>query len=151
MTLLSEIPIPKDWTCETIMKGCLLVTSGGTPSRKIKNFYKEGTISWVTTKELLDGYIWDTKEHITKEAIDNSSAKILPNRTILLAMYGATVGRLGIIRKEMACNQACCALKTSFDIEFNALFNHGCHPKRPWQTHVFTNLLITRAPGGPQT
>jgi len=110
MTLLSEIPIPKDWTCETIMKGCLLVTSGGTPSRKIKNFYKEGTISWVTTKELLDGYIWDTKEHITKEAIDNSSAKILPNRTILLAMYGATVGRLGIIRKEMACNQACCAL-----------------------------------------
>jgi type I restriction enzyme S subunit len=112
MIHLSETDIPLDWTYDSIENGCIKVTSGGTPSRKNKNFYINGVIPWVKTKELEDGYIQQTEESITHDAINNSSAKILPGGTILLAMYGATVGMLGITQGEMACNQACCALIT---------------------------------------
>lgn len=85
-------------------------TSGGTPSRKNLNFYKNGTINWIKSKELLGTYIIKTEEHITDEAVKKSSAKILPKQSVLVAMYGATVGAYGIISKEMTCNQAICAL-----------------------------------------
>jgi type I restriction enzyme, S subunit len=121
MTFLTTSPFPSDWTCESILQGCARVTSGGTPSRKNKSFYTNGTIPWVKTKELLDRLLWETEEKITEEAIEKSSAKILPHGTILLAMYGATVGKLGLTRREMACNQACCALipdNDSLDTDF---------------------------------
>ncbi|MEX4349281.1 restriction endonuclease subunit S [Haemophilus influenzae] len=89
---------------------CLKITSGGTPSRQNPKLYKNGNINWIKTKELNNGYIFESEEKITEEAIKKSSAKLLPVNTILLAMYGATVGELGILGKEMACNQACCAL-----------------------------------------
>jgi len=85
-------------------------TSGGTPSRKNLNFYKNGTINWIKSKELLGTYIIKTEEYITDEAVKKSSAKILPKQSVLVAMYGATVGAYGIISKEMTCNQAICAL-----------------------------------------
>ena len=56
------------------------------------------------------GIFGESEEKITEEAVRKSSAKLLPVNTILLAMYGATVGELGVLGKEMACNQACCAL-----------------------------------------
>jgi type I restriction enzyme S subunit len=86
------------------------VTSGGTPSRSNPEFYEDGEWAWVKTQELLDSWIDDTEEHITEIAIDKSSAKILPEQTILLALYGATVGQLGVLRRPMTCNQACCAI-----------------------------------------
>ena len=112
MIHLSETDMPVDWTCDSIQNSCLKVTSGGTPSRKNKDFYINGVIPWVKTKELEDGYIHQTEESITHDAINKSSAKLLPSGTILLAMYGATVGMLGITQGDMACNQACCALIT---------------------------------------
>ena len=64
------------------------------------------------TKELSDGPIFDTEEKITIDGLDNSSAKIFPSGSIVLAMYGATAGKLGIMRKEMSTNQACLNLVT---------------------------------------
>jgi len=101
---------PRDWEIRSIADVCKRVTSGGTPSRREPAFYEGGTWPWVKTQELQDGWIDDTEEHITDRAIDESSAKVLPANTILLAMYGATVGQLGILRRPMTCNQACCAL-----------------------------------------
>jgi type I restriction enzyme S subunit len=94
---------------------CLLgevikTTSGGTPSRKNEEYYCNGNIEWVKSKELHHSYILDTEEKITVEAVHNSSAKLLPENSILIAMYGATVGEYGIIAKSMTCNQAICAL-----------------------------------------
>ena len=94
---------------------CLLgevikTTSGGTPSRKNEEYYCNGNIEWVKSKELHHSYILDTEEKITIEAVHNSSAKLLPENSILIAMYGATVGEYGIIAKSMTCNQAICAL-----------------------------------------
>jgi len=101
---------PPDWRIRTVKDVCHQVTSGGTPRRKHPEYYRNGKWSWVKSKELLDGWIYNTEEHITDVAVDESSAKILPENTVLLALYGATVGQIGIIRYPMACNQACCAM-----------------------------------------
>ena len=85
-------------------------TSGGTPSRKRDDFYENADICWVKSKELAGGYIIDTEEKINDLAIQKSSAKMLPSHSILIAMYGATVGEYAIIAKPMTCNQAICAL-----------------------------------------
>lgn len=110
MRLIACDTAPADWGIHNIESVCKRVTSGGTPSRKMPAYYQSGDILWVKTKELDDGIIYDTEEKITEEAIQNSSAKILPINTVLIAMYGATVGQLGILGKEATCNQACCAL-----------------------------------------
>ena len=99
-----------EWKQVSLIDVCLKVTSGGTPSRRNPAYYEAGCWPWVKTQELKDGWIDDTEEHITDAAIAESSAKVLPANTVLLAMYGATVGQLGILRRPMACNQACCAM-----------------------------------------
>ena len=99
--------VPKGWR-KTIIGEIVKTTSGGTPSRTHTEYYNNGTNLWVKTKELEDGFIFDTEEKITDDAIKKSSAKIVPKGSILLAMYGATIGKLGIAAKELTCNQACC-------------------------------------------
>lgn len=101
---------PTDWEIKSVADVCQRITSGGTPSRREPAYYDGGIWPWVKTQELQDGWIDDTDEHITEAAVAASSAKVLPANTILLAMYGATVGQLGILRRPMTCNQACCAL-----------------------------------------
>ena len=100
--------IPEGWT-----KGSIAdfydTSSGGTPSRKRPEFYT-GDINWVKTKELQNRFILETEEKITNEAIQRSSAKLFPENTVLVAMYGATIGEIGILANESATNQACCAL-----------------------------------------
>lgn len=83
--------------------------SGGTPSRFNIDYYK-GSICWFTTSELTDNYLHDSNEHITNEALLCSSAKLFPSGTLLIAMYGATIGRLGVLCTVAATNQACCAI-----------------------------------------
>ena len=106
---------------------CLLgevikTTSGGTPSRKNEEYYCNGNIEWVKSKELHHSYILDTEEKITEDAITNSSAKILPENSVLIAMYGATVGEYGIIAKPMTCNQAVCALIPNANYPYTYLY-----------------------------
>lgn len=108
---------------------CTTIGSGGTPSRKNKSYYVNGTIKWLKTKELKDQNIFDTEEYITEEALKNSSAKIYPKDTVCMAMYGATVGKLGILKNEATTNQACCNMvvdKNKADYQFlfySLLFN----------------------------
>lgn len=97
-------------------------TSGGTPSRSHSEYYQNGTISWVKSKELIGTYILETEEKITASALKNSSAKLLPAETILIAMYGATVGQYGILAHSAACNQAVCALLPNEHYPYTFLF-----------------------------
>ena len=116
-------------------------TSGGTPSRTNNSFYS-GSIMWVKTKELCDGFIFNTEEKITEEAIKKSSAKIVPAGSILMAMYGATIGKLGIATKDLTCNQACCVFLISED--------------NPLRWYIFNwllqnrNFLISQGKGAAQ-
>ena len=82
--------------------------SGGTPSRFNKSYYG-GNIPWLKTGDLNDGLITDILESITEEAVSNSSAKLNPIGSVLIAMYGATIGKLGILTIPATTNQACCA------------------------------------------
>jgi type I restriction enzyme S subunit len=84
-------------------------TSGGTPRRNCIEYFK-GNINWFKSGELKDAEIFDSEEKITLEAIKDSNAKILPKGTLLIAMYGATVGKLGVLGVEAATNQAICAI-----------------------------------------
>lgn len=100
--------IPNSWrqgkVCDFYNTG-----SGGTPSRKVTKYF-EPEIPWVKTQELANEFIIGTDEGISEEAVRHSSAKVFPSRTVLMAMYGATVGELGILAMPGACNQACCAV-----------------------------------------
>lgn len=110
--------LPGNW-CWTRMQEIAQWGSGGTPSRKVSEYYN-GDISWVKTGELNDDYIFETEEHITQEAISHSSAKIYPTDTVVIAMYGATIGKVGILGIPAATNQACaCAIvKPSTDYKY---------------------------------
>ena len=112
--------IPEGWEVKTF--GELYDTSsGGTPSRKNPEYFNGGSINWVKSQELVDNFILWTDECITEDALDNSSAKSFPENTVLIALYGATIGKLGILAVQAATNQACCAVlpkNTTFGREF---------------------------------
>ncbi|MBL0120554.1 MAG: restriction endonuclease subunit S [Saprospiraceae bacterium] len=119
----------EEW--EVIELGSVIeTTSGGTPSRSNMAFYENGTINWVKSKELNGSFILETEELITEEALKKSSAKIIPINSILIAMYGATVGEYGIISKAMTCNQAVCALIPNIDYPYTFLFLFVKHNKQ---------------------
>ena len=82
--------------------------SGATPSRLRKNYYG-GNIPWLKTGDLNDGYISDIPEYITETALKETSVKLNPKDSVLIAMYGATIGKVGILSFPATTNQACCA------------------------------------------
>jgi len=96
-------------------------TSGGTPSRSVPEYYL-GKIPWVKSGELDKGLILDTEEKITKEAIQNSSAKIFPKGTLLIALYGATIGKLAFLGVDAATNQAICGIYQNEKINSKFLY-----------------------------
>ncbi len=85
------------------------ITSGGTPNKNETSYYENGTIPWVKTGDLKDKYIYGKVECITQEGLENSSAKLFPKDTVLVAMYGATIGACSILSYEASTNQACAA------------------------------------------
>ena len=91
--------------------------SGATPSRTNPEYYG-GDIPWLKTGDLTDGYIYDVPEYITRLALERTSVRLNPKGSILIAMYGATIGKLGILTKAMTTNQACCAC-----IVFPSIYN----------------------------
>ena len=95
--------------------------AGATPSRSNPSYYG-GNIPWLKTGELKDGYINSAEEFITEEALNKTSVKLNKIGSVLIAMYGATIGRLGILNIEATTNQACCACNTFYGIYNKYLF-----------------------------
>lgn len=98
----------KGWEVKKIGDVCK-TSSGGTPSKAHDEYYN-GDILWLRSGEVGQGDIYDTEQTITLLGLENSSAKIFPVNTVVIAMYGATVGQVGILRKEMSTNQAICGI-----------------------------------------
>jgi type I restriction enzyme S subunit len=84
--------------------------SGGTPLKARKEYYESGTVPWLLSGEVSQGEVRSAANFITKKGLENSSAKIFPRDTVLVAMYGATAGQVGILRFEAATNQAVCGI-----------------------------------------
>jgi len=85
-------------------------SSGGTPMKNKEGYYKNGTIPWLKSGEVNQGLIFHVEEKITPEGLKNSSAKIFPVDTVLVAMYGATAGKVGLLKVESSTNQAVCGI-----------------------------------------
>ena len=132
-------PIPENW-CWTYLSCVAQWGSGGTPSRKILAYY-DGEISWIKTGELNDELIYESEEHISSEAIANSSAKLFPIHTVIIAMYGATIGKVGILEIEAATNQACACAVSSTAIDYKYLFYYAKSQKE---------AFIKKGKGGAQ-
>jgi type I restriction enzyme S subunit len=99
----------EDW--QTVKLGDVLKTSsGGTPTRSRKEYYEGGKIPWLMSGEVAQGNVYEAKKFITEEGLKNSSAKMFPPETVLVAMYGATAGQVGILRVESTTNQAVCGI-----------------------------------------
>lgn len=107
---------------EDLLGDICLTTSGGTPSRKNLEYYKNGTIPWVKSGELENDTIFQTEEHITQAGLDNSSAKIFPAGTLLIALYGATIGKLSFLGIDAATNQAVCGLFKNEKVSLKYLY-----------------------------
>lgn len=100
--------MPREWTTTTIAAICHRVVNGGTPSRSKPSYWQDGTIPWFKTGELSDAPLLYAGEKVTEEAIRETSTKVLPRHSVLMAIYAApTVGRLGILSSPSAFNQAC--------------------------------------------
>ena len=115
-------------------------TSGGTPNRKNDAYYG-GHIPWVKSGELGKGVIYDTEEKITEQAVKESSAKIFPKGTLLIALYGATIGKLGFLGVPAATNQAVCGIFANEKIDLQFLSYYLFHKR---------NDLIAQGTGGAQ-
>lgn len=127
-TLNNEKQLPKDWKWVKLGEVCH-TTSGGTPSRREAKYYN-GTIPWVKSGELDKGVITDTEEKISEEAIKNSSAKVFPKGTLLIALYGATIGKLAFLGVDAATNQAICGIYQNEKIDSHFLYNYLFYKKQ---------------------
>jgi len=132
--------IPKHWRKGKIFRLCESIASGGTPTSSNPDYYG-GVIPWVQTGDLNDSYLTQTGKNITTLGLESSSAKVFPKNTLLMAMYGATIGKLGILTFPAATNQACCAMNFRDTMDIKYMF------------HLFFDMrdsLIAHGYGGGQ-
>nr|WP_228704677.1 restriction endonuclease subunit S [Moraxella catarrhalis] len=92
------------------------ISSGGTPKTGIPEYYNNGEIPWLRTQEVNFNDIYDTGVKIIEPGVKNSSAKWIPANCVIIAMYGATVGRVGINKIPMTTNQACANIEVNEEI-----------------------------------
>ena len=101
--------IPEGWGVAKI-EDIAQTGSGGTPKSTNVSYYSNGEIPWINSGELEQTVITSTSNFITEEGLNNSSAKLFPSGTILVAMYGATAGKVSFLTFEASTNQAICAI-----------------------------------------
>ncbi len=118
------------------------IGSGTTPASNDATYYTEaGGTPWITTAELRENYITSTLQQVTNEALENYSAlRAYRSGSVMMAMYGATIGRLGITEVEATCNQACCVFETSEQFDNRFLFY--------WLWHRRSDLIALSVGGG---
>ena len=133
--------LPKLWVSTRLGK-VIMWGSGGTPSRKIQKYFR-GNIPWIKTGELTQKYIYDSQEKISSEAVEKTSAKVFPKDSILIAMYGASIGKISILKTKASTNQACAVgqIYTSY------IYNEFLYYYLLSQKHE----LIQKGQGGAQT
>ncbi len=107
--------IPEGWEVKTL-KEIAKTGSGGTPLSNKREYYENGNIPWINSGEVNNPFIISSEKKITKAGLENSSAKLFPKGTILMAMYGATAGKVSLIDFEASTNQAICAIMPNQDV-----------------------------------
>ena len=116
---------------EVILGDVIKTTSGGTPKSTNRAYYEGGNIPWLTSGEVNQGIIDRPKNFITQLGLDNSSAKIVPENCVVIAMYGATAGKVGLVKYKTTTNQAVCVLLPNKDFLPEYLMQ-VCTMKEDW-------------------
>ena len=133
--------VPETWEKWKLAHAVDTIGSGTTPKSDNSLYYDEG-IPWITTSELRENTITETRSTVSQYALSEYSAlRVYPKDTLLVAMYGATIGRMGTLGIEAACNQACCALAGGANISIRFLF---------FWIQGMKSVLISFASGGGQ-
>ena len=107
---MDRLTLPDDFEIQTISEFCRETKSGSTPSRTNNEYWENGTISWVKSGEVHNNITLQTEEYITSLGLRESSTKLLPKDTVLMAMYGVTAGEVGYLAIEATTNQAICGM-----------------------------------------
>lgn len=133
--------VPEHWDIWKVAHAFSHIGSGTTPPSEESEWYG-GDICWVTTGELRETRIYETAKKVTREAVRKFGAlKLHPPESVLIALYGATIGRLGILGIEATANQACCALAKSQVLSEKFTF---------YWLLAFRNEIISLSSGGGQ-
>lgn len=119
----------------------LTTTSGGTPSKGKLEYYINGDIPWLCSGEVNAGIITEVKNKITEQGLKNSSAKWIPKNSVVVAMYGATAGKVGLLKIKTTTNQAVCSLLPSENFIPEFLY---------YAVGSKTEELVSKAWGGAQ-
>lgn len=107
---MDRLTFPEDFKVQTVSEFCVETKSGSTPSRTNNEYWENGTISWVKSGEVHNNITLQTEEYITPLGLSESSTKLLPKDTVLMAMYGVTAGEVGYLAIEATTNQAICGM-----------------------------------------
>ena len=107
---MDSLTFPEDFKVKTVSEFCAETKSGSTPSRINNEYWENGTISWVKSGEVHNNITLQTEEYITPLGLTESSTKLLPKDTVLMAMYGVTAGEVGYLAIEATTNQAICGM-----------------------------------------
>lgn len=102
--------IPKGWRAGSTRDLCVKVENGGTPKRSVPEYWTPATVPWLTSGEVRKRYTVTTENRISDEGLRQSSAKVWPAGTTIMAMYGATAGEVTLSAVQLSTNQACCGL-----------------------------------------
>src|SRR3989338_1116351 len=122
--------IPKGWRVRKIRECCSRVENGGTPRREEPEYWKSATIPWLTSGEVRQSIVAITENMISEQGLANSSAKLWPKGTTVVALYGATAGQVCFLANEMCANQACCGLVPVQNMQFFNYLNASSSVKQ---------------------
>jgi type I restriction enzyme, S subunit len=115
--------VPEGWAVSTVTELTEKIQNGGTPKRSDDSYWVNGDIPWLTSGEVRQKYIENTENRITSSGLKNSSAKWIPSKTTVVAMYGATAGQVGIIGRSVTTNQAICSLIPKPDCSYHVFLH----------------------------
>jgi type I restriction enzyme S subunit len=114
--------VPAHWELKKLSQSFSQIGSGTTPKSGIDIYYEGGATNWINTGDLNDGILYNCKRKITNRALQDHSLTIYPAGSIIIAMYGATIGKVSISMIDGCTNQACCVLNDSKTINVRFLF-----------------------------
>ena len=116
--------LPNGWRMGTVGEFCAKMTSGGTPSRTNNDYWNSNDYPWLKTGEVQNNVIFETEEYISEAGLKNSSAKLIPAGSVVMAMYGATAAQVGYLQCETTTHQACCNMICKSEVDAAFLYFH---------------------------
>ena len=133
--------IPEEWSKQKL-SNLTKSFAGGTPNRSKAEYYN-GTIPWIKSGEVNQRYIYDAEEHITSEGLKNSSAKIVKANSVLVAMYGATAGKVALLKTNATTNQAVLSISAENPTQL-------CNNYLFWVLTSQTDVMLNACQGAAQ-